>query len=123
MEVYQRIVSSEAGDILLHFIDYPNGSIFVWATTVQDLSFDDFHVAVPDKFARLPAVSTRMGDTDSIGRFVALRLSQRLKTPVVVSWSLPGFTGGEGAQFVEAEILKEISFRRPELVNPAAVGA
>ena len=89
MDCFSETVSTSLGDVLLHYLVYPNGSVFVWVSAAASTEFDDFHVAVPDKFSSLPAVSSRMGGYESSGRNVALRLSKKLQLPVIVSWSVP----------------------------------
>lgn len=111
MESFHRVLPTDTGNFLLHYIIYPNGTVFVWVADNKEISFDDFHVAVPDKFGSLPALSTRLGETDSRGRFTALRLSKRLGVQAVVSWSID--QNDETSRLIENEILKDILQNRP----------
>jgi hypothetical protein len=89
MEVKSEVVPTDKGDVLVHLISYPNGSAFIWITLTSDPRFDDFHAAATTAFSDVPSVTTRLGETDSIGRTLSLKLAHRLKAPCIVSWSLP----------------------------------
>lgn len=109
METFHRIIPTPAGEALVHYVVYPNSSVFVWVTSANELDLDDLHIAVPDKFGRLPALTTRIGDQDSRGRFVALRLSKKLNIPVIVSWSLPESVDSDS--LIESGIVNELQKR------------
>lgn len=110
METFVEKVTSGVGDVILHIIKYPNGSIFVWVTPEANPQFEDFHVATPTDFSSIPAVTTRIGDSESTGRFVALRLSKRLGVPVVVSWSLGDVVADEFSA-IESEVFSILKKR------------
>ena len=120
MDCFSRILSTTTGDVLLHYLIYPNKSVFVWASLTVSLDFDDFHVAVPDQFSQLPAVTSRMGGEASLGRSIAVRLSKKLERPVIVSWSIPEDIPID-ASAIESEIFKDIRERRSR--SPSVVGA
>ena len=120
MDCFSRTLSTPTGDVFLHYLVYPNQSVFVWVSLANELEFDDFHVAVPDQFSSLPAVTSRMGGDASVGRNVALRLSKKLACPVIVSWSLPDELPID-ASGIETEIFSDIRQRRS--LSPAVIGA
>lgn len=118
MECFAKTLETDSGEILLHFIRYPNNSMFVWVSRACSPEFDEFHVASPTMFSDVPAVSTRLGDAESRGRSVALRISKRIRVPVIVSWSIPEeYSAVFG--LVEAEIFANLSSSR----SPSVVGA
>lgn len=103
MEAMARTVSTELGEVLVNVIAYPNKSLFVWVSRVGEYSQDDFHAAAPSDYSEIPSVTTRSGDSDSVGRSLSMKLAKRYGAPVVVSWSLaPEF------EAVSVEIQKEI---------------
>lgn len=89
MEAQSETIATDSGEVLIHMISYPNGSIFAWITLASDPKMDDFHISAITAFSEVPSVSTRLGETDSIGRSLSLKLARRLKAPCIVSWSLP----------------------------------
>ena len=89
MDIHIDKITTDFGDVLVHAISYPNRSLFLWIASSENPDFDDFHMATQTEFSSIPAVTTRLGDAESTGRNVALRLSKKLGVPVVVSWSLP----------------------------------
>ena len=119
MDCFTEVLATNTAEVLLHFLIYPNKSVFVWVSPTSSIQFDDFHVAVPDQFSNLPAVTSKLGENDSVGRHVALRLSKKLQVPVIVSWSLPEELGVDGGP-IESKIFSAIQHRSH---NPAVVGA
>jgi hypothetical protein len=105
---------------------YPNSSVFIWVSHTAEVDFNDFHAAVPDKYARIPAVSTRIGDSDSTGKYLAIKLTKKLNVPVVVSWSLPDTLGSsEIRTTIENQIfqdIKDISSKKQK-PSPSVIGA
>lgn len=68
---------------------------------------EDFHTAVPSTFSSIPSVSTKVGEIESTGRSLALKLAKKLQVPVIVSWNLES-DSPELVATVEASLFKEI---------------
>jgi len=68
---------------------------------------NDFHAAVPSKFSSIPSVSTKVGDLESTGRSLSLKLAKKLQVPVVVSWNLDA-NSADVIAAVEASLFTEI---------------
>jgi len=128
MECVINTVNTDTGDIVIHYLFYPNGSVFLWVFYASDPDFRDFHTAVPDKYSSIPAISTRIGETDSTGRFLAMKLSKKMGVPIIVSWSLPETVDASDqvALAVESRIFQDIKSKSSSSVSkhsPAVVGA
>jgi len=67
----------------------------------------DFHTAVPSQFSSIPSVSTKVGELESTGRTLALKLAKKLNVPVIVSWNLES-DSPEIIAAVETSLFKEI---------------
>ncbi len=81
--------STSAGEICVNVLTYSNASIFVWVGIPGDVRFDDFHASAPSEYSEIPPVSTRLGETDSPGRALSLKLAKRFRSPVMISWCVP----------------------------------
>ena len=88
MECIIRTISTDSAEVVAHFLVYPNGSVFVWVFGADDPSINDFHTAVPSKFSSVPSVSTKIGELESTGRALALKLTTKFQVPMVVSWNI-----------------------------------
>lgn len=110
MECIIRHVDTAAGSVVIHTLVYPSGGVFVWILSAKDIALDDFHIATPDKYSKLPAMSSRMGDTESRGRGLALRISKKFGIQSIISWCIGDASsiGGEGVKAVEASIFDTI---------------
>lgn len=102
-----RTISTDIGEVLLNIVSYPNGSHFVWISRLDAPEFDDFHIASITEFSDIPSVSTRLGETDSLGRALSIKLARRFHVPSVVSWSL-GVEFESVSQVVEKEVFRAI---------------
>jgi hypothetical protein len=122
MDCVIKTVHTDAGDLTVHYLFYPNGSVFLWIFHNIEIDFSDFHTAVPDKYGSIPAISSRIGDSDSPGKYLAMKLSKKLNVPVVVSWSLPdSLASTEMANEVESRIFQDI--RDISKHSPSVLGA
>lgn len=119
MQTFIEKVSTELGDVIVHVIEYPNRSLFLWVTLSESPVFGDFHFAVQTEFSSIPAVTTRLGDAESTGRSVALRLSKKLGVPVIVSWNVSDDFTSEAAVSVESRVFSVLKNR----TSPSVIGA
>ena len=119
MQTFIEKVTTELGDVVVHAIAYPNRSIFLWVTFSEGPVFGDFHFAVQTEFSSIPAVSTRLGDAESTGRSVAIRLSKKLGVPVIVSWNLPEDFSSETQVSVESRVFSILKSRS----SPSVIAA
>lgn len=103
MDAIARTVSTELGEVLVNVFIYPNTSLLVWVSRVGEYSLDDFHAAAMTEYSEIPSVTTRLGESDSVGRSLSMKLTKRYGAPVMVSWSL-----GSEFEAVSVEIQKEI---------------
>ncbi len=110
MECIIDRVETSAGDVIVHTLVYPSRSVIVWILSSRGASLDDLHIASPDKYSKLPALSSRMGDTESRGRGLALRISKKFGIQCIVSWCLgdEGAVGGEIVKSVENKVFDTI---------------
>lgn len=120
MECAIRQFSSDSTEVVAHFLIYPNGSVFVWVFSADAPFISDFHAATPDKFSNVPAVTTKLGELESTGRFLSLKLAKKLKTPVMVSWSLDD-RSPESVATIEARLFEEIKTLQGSRVSRSSV--
>lgn len=104
------IISDVNGGITIHTLVYASGSVFVWISDPKDVALDDFHIATPDKYSKLPALSSRMGDTESRGRGLALRITKRFGIQCIVSWCIgdQASIGGDIVKSVESKVFEVV---------------
>ena len=82
---------------------------------IQKVAFDDFHAAALTEYSDVPSVSTRLGETDSLGRTLSMKLARRFKLPTIVSWSLPG-EFDDFSSTIEREVISAILEKKPRSV-------
>lgn len=120
MECVIRQISSDSAEVIAHFLLYPNGSIFVWVCAPDAPLISDFHAAVPDKFSNVPAVSTKIGELESTGRFLSLKLAKKLNAPAIVSWNCDA-QSAESVSAIEARLFEEIKKIKANRVSHSPV--
>jgi hypothetical protein len=108
MECIINKVSTSAGDAIIHCNVYPNGSVFLWVFSAGQVSAEDLHIATPDKYSALLALSSRIGDSESRGRGLALRLTKKMGIQCVVSWNIDASVASDVVSTIESEMFNTV---------------
>ena len=120
MECVIKQFAVESTIVLAHFLLYGNGSIFVWVSSPDIPEISDFHAAVPDKYSYIPAVTTKVGEMESTGRLLALKLAKKLQVPVIVSWNIEVYSP-EIVSSIEHRLFEEIKSAKTRTVTHSPV--